>query len=79
MKKRKQDDLERLTAEMLAGTVKIVYGMVDELYANGTVDKWKIEKKLKETKRVMRKTEHKLREQRIINECLEEIEAGKSA
>jgi hypothetical protein len=79
MAKREQKDLERLTDVMLADTVKVIDEMCDELYANGTIGKWKIEKKLKESKRVIRKTERKLREQRIISECLEEIKAGKTA
>jgi hypothetical protein len=79
MAKREQKNLERLTAVMLADTVKVIDGMCDELYANGTIGKWKVEKKLKESKRVIRKTERKLREQRIISECLEEIKAIKPA
>jgi hypothetical protein len=80
MANRKQKDMERLAAEMMSGTAKVIGKMYDELYANGTIEKWKMEKKLKETERIIRKTERKLREQRIIDECLEEErKARKSA
>ena len=37
---------------------------IDELYADGTVGKWKVEKKLKEAKGVQRKTARTINEYR---------------
>ena len=53
---------------------------VDELYADGTAGKWKVDKKLKQAKQMQRKAAKKLREQKVINERLGEgYKAKKSA
>jgi hypothetical protein len=43
---------------------------INELFSNGTIARWEVEKKVKETKRLVLKTDRRLREERIINECL---------
>jgi acetyl-CoA carboxylase alpha subunit len=53
----------------------ILGGWFAELERDGTAAKWKLEKKVKETERYLRKRSRILREQRIIDEVIEEMSA----
>ncbi|MDR0475421.1 MAG: hypothetical protein LBH43_17330 [Treponema sp.] len=66
----------KITAEMyetLAASMFACFeAIVDDLHETGVVDKWKVEKKAKQAERLRKKTAQKLREQKIMDECVEE-------
>jgi len=63
------EDYERMSASMFAG----VELLVRMLHEDGSVGKWNSEKKEKQVSRSIRKITRKIREQRIIDECIEEM------
>ncbi|GHT52862.1 hypothetical protein FACS1894106_2490 [Spirochaetia bacterium] len=57
----------------------VINNWFDELEKDGTAGRWTVEKKLKEAKRLQRKTSRKLREEQAIQETLDELKAKKTA
>jgi len=66
---------ERISSSMFAG----VELLVKQLHEDGSVGKWKVDKKIKQAKQLIRKSTKKIREQRIIDECIAEMRCKKSA
>ena len=43
---------------------------VESLFDDGSIERWEVDTKIKKVKSLERKTSRRLREQRIIRECL---------